>query len=308
MLNKLSDLDLRLIRVFLAVTDAGGISAAQTVLNVSQSTISTQLATLEARLGFRLCERGRGGFALMPKGRQFAETSRQLIETIDRFCVDARQMERQLVGTLNVGLIGHAAIGENARLSQAIARFRARDQAVTLALKVMAPGLLEEQVINGEVDVGIGYFWHRLPNLDYSPLYVEHQVAYCGSAHPLFDRCGALSLAELGDCDWVWRSYPLPEVDNAMAAPAGNRHVTALADNMEAVAVLILSGCHLGFLPEHFAAPLVRQGLLAALNPTRIRYEVTLQTATRHQVNRRDALQAFLDDLAAAHNATTQTI
>ena len=64
MFSQLTDLDLRLIRVFLAIVDAGGVSPAQATLNVGQSTISTQLATLETRLGYRLCERGRGGFSL----------------------------------------------------------------------------------------------------------------------------------------------------------------------------------------------------------------------------------------------------
>lgn len=50
MFSQLTDLDLRLIRVFLAIVDAGGVSPAQATLNVGQSTISTQLATLETRL------------------------------------------------------------------------------------------------------------------------------------------------------------------------------------------------------------------------------------------------------------------
>src|SRR5437016_5182185 len=151
MLNTLSDLDLRLIRVFLSVVDAGGISAAQTALNVNQSTISTQLSTLETRLGFRLCERGRGGFSLTPKGVQFVQASRALLQTVDHFCLDARQMGHKLVGQLHLGLIGHAAISANARLSQAIARFRQRDESVTLSLAVLAPGQLEEEVTNGRL-------------------------------------------------------------------------------------------------------------------------------------------------------------
>ena len=54
MFSQLTDLDLRLIRVSLAIVDAGGVSPAQATLNVGQSTISTQLATLETRLGYRL--------------------------------------------------------------------------------------------------------------------------------------------------------------------------------------------------------------------------------------------------------------
>lgn len=300
MLNTLSDLDLRLIRVFLSVVDAGGISAAQTALNVNQSTISTQLSTLETRLGFRLCERGRGGFRLTPKGVQFVQASRGLLQTVDHFCLDARQMGHKLVGQLKLGLIGHAAISANARLSQAIARFRQRDEAVTLSLAVLAPGQLEEEVTNGRLDAGIGYFWHRLPSLEYVALYTEHQVAYCATDHPLFAKAGMLVPAQLADYDWVWRSYPLPEADGPDGSLAPGQ-VTALADNMEAVAVLILSGQHLGFLPAHFAAPLVQEGLLAALNPALLQYHVTLHMVIRRQASRSEVLQAFLDDLVAAH-------
>ena len=80
MVPKLFDLDLRLIRIFLGVVDAGGVSAAQPTLNMSQSTISTHLSTLEARLGFRLCDRGRG-FRLTPKGKEICRFSRHLLLT-----------------------------------------------------------------------------------------------------------------------------------------------------------------------------------------------------------------------------------
>ena len=75
MLGQPSDLDLRLIRVFLAVVDAGGVTPAQATLNVGQSTISTQLSTLETRLGYRLCERGRSGFRLTARGEQFVDSA-----------------------------------------------------------------------------------------------------------------------------------------------------------------------------------------------------------------------------------------
>ena len=38
---RLQDVDLKLLRVFRAIVDAGGISGAQALLNASQSTLST---------------------------------------------------------------------------------------------------------------------------------------------------------------------------------------------------------------------------------------------------------------------------
>jgi len=299
MLNQFSDLDLRLVRVFLAVVDAGGISAAQTVLNVSQSTISTQLATLETRLGYRLCLRGRSGFSLTPKGEELVRCSAQLLQAIEQFCIAARRTQRTLLGTLNIGFIGHAAMSASGCLSKAIARFRERDQDVRLTLQVMTPGLLEEAVINGHIDVGIGYFWHRLPNLCYRALYRERQVAYCSAEHVLFPQSGSLDLAQVLRHDWVWRSYFLPEVSEVAAMLEDQGQIVALADNMEATAVLIRSGRHLGFLPEHFAETPVQQGLLAALNPERLQYQVEINMITRQQGIRSEVVEAFLADMAA---------
>ena len=45
---------------------------------------------------------------------------------------------------------------------------------------------------------------------------------------------------------------------------------------MEAAAVLILSGAHLGYLPEAYAAPYVQAGLLRPLNPALFHYDVDI--------------------------------
>ncbi|MDF0604084.1 LysR family transcriptional regulator [Neisseriaceae bacterium TC5R-5] len=302
MLNSLSSLDLRLIRVFLTVVEAGGVSAAQSALNVGQSTISNQLAALETRLGYRLCERGRSGFIVTEKGEQFVKACRHLLSAVEEFCHDAQQLDRRLVGQLRLGIIGHTAMSSHARLSEAIRRFRERDQAVELRLGLLAPGTLEEALITGSIHLGIGFFWHRVPSLCYIPLFVEHQVAYCGLGHPLFGEAGQVPLSSLAEYDWAWRSYPLPDIQ----LPVEDWRVTARADNMEAIAVLILSGHHLGFLPEHFATPLLAQGLLKPLNPSLLHYEATFHLVFRQQRRSNEVLHAFIQDVLEAHGKTIE--
>lgn len=299
MIGQLSDFDLRLIRVFLAIVEAGGVSSAQATLNVGQSTISAQLATLETRLGYRLCERGRGGFALTPRGTQFVEAAREWLRATEAFGIKVRNVGRRLVGTLDIGLIGHTPLAENARISEAIERFRRRDEAVQLRIVVRPPGDLEEALLNGRVQVAVGYFWHRVPSLEYMEVFAERQVAYCGRAHPLFGRAGNVGANEAGEHAWAWRSYPLP--DTPMTATP--RIVTALADNMEAVAMLVLSGRHLGYLPEHFATPYVQQGLLTPLDAARLHYDVPFHLVTRARPHRSEVVDAFVDDMQAAHRA-----
>lgn len=58
MLQQVSDIDLRLLQVFLTVVRCGGFAAAQPILNIGQPTISEHMNRLETRIGVRLCERG----------------------------------------------------------------------------------------------------------------------------------------------------------------------------------------------------------------------------------------------------------
>lgn len=106
-----------------------------------------------------------------------------------------------------------------------------------------------------------------------------------------------MELAGVASQDWAWRSYPLPDIP----LPVENWRVTARADNMEAMAVLILSGHHLGFLPEHFARPMVEQGLLRALNPALFCYHPTFHMVSRQTARQGEVVSAFMQDLLAAH-------
>ncbi|MCA3862538.1 MAG: substrate-binding domain-containing protein, partial [Burkholderia sp.] len=155
------------------------------------------------------------------------------------------------------------------------------------------------KLLSDEIQIAVGYFWHRVPSLHYTPLFIERQVAYCGRGHPLFDGAGMLTPADVAGFAWAWRSYPLPE---AQLSTTPDR-VTATADNMEAVALLILSGHHLGYLPQHFAAPYVAQGLLAPLNPDELRYDVTFHMVVARNGRGNPLVEAFLEDLERAHQS-----
>jgi DNA-binding transcriptional LysR family regulator len=293
MLGNVSELDLRLVRVFLAVVEAGGISAAQTALNTTQPTISAQLSTLEARVGFRLCERGRGGFSLTPRGSQFVDAARRLFAALEGFRAEVQQINRETIVSVNIGLLGQIDPGANKKIALAIARFRAKHRSVHFNFTELSSSVLEEKVINGHLDLAVGYFWHRLANIDYIPLFQETQVAYCGPTHPLFARAGGLKREDVVDYDWVWRSHPLPE----MPAPTPAERLTAFTDSMDGAALLILSGQHLGFLPKHYAAQHEALDQLRPLNPELLRYAVHFHAAVRQSARQRDLINLFVDEL-----------
>ena len=98
LLGQVSDVDMRLLRVFGAVVRCGGISAAELELNIGRSTISRHLKDLETRLGVTLCHRGRGGFVLTDEGSQVHEASLHLLTAIDVFRGRVDDIHRSQVG------------------------------------------------------------------------------------------------------------------------------------------------------------------------------------------------------------------
>ena len=84
-MRRLDNIDLRLLRIYTTLVEAGSFVDAVAVLNLSQPTLSTHLATLEQRLGERLCERGRRGFRLLPFGETTYKAAKQLFADIDAF-------------------------------------------------------------------------------------------------------------------------------------------------------------------------------------------------------------------------------
>lgn len=68
-------MDLRLLRSFRSVVDAGTVSAAASRLHVSQPALSRQLQQLERHVGVRLFERDRGRLIPTPAGLAFLEAA-----------------------------------------------------------------------------------------------------------------------------------------------------------------------------------------------------------------------------------------
>ena len=105
MLGNLSDIDLRMLRVFCAIVDAGGFTAAQASLNTSLSRLSVVVRDLEERLGCSLCRRGNSGFQLTEEGQELFDLAQLLFGDIERFRTQANRLgdgqESLQIGTVD---------------------------------------------------------------------------------------------------------------------------------------------------------------------------------------------------------------
>jgi DNA-binding transcriptional LysR family regulator len=263
---------------------------------MSQSNISTHISSLEKRLGYRICERGKGGFRLTEKGQRILKASAALFGAVDAFRDEAQDLSGRLVGDLYLGLADNIATLPTARIDAAIARFYQREHDMHLHIFVNSPIELERAVIDGQLDVAISYFSRPLPTLNYQPLYSEEIGIFCGQAHPLF-AVEAPTLEQLKASDWICHGF-LP-ADQVL--PIAPDRASATAHHMEAVAHGVLAGTHLGYLPAHYARPWLQSGKMRALHPQTLRYDVQHSMITHVGHPQSEAVRAFIADLLAEH-------
>jgi DNA-binding transcriptional LysR family regulator len=84
------DLDITLLRAFLAVVESGGVTAAASLLGVSQAAASQQIKRLEEALESRLFERQGRGLTLAPAGERLVAQARRLVAQNDELLASMR--------------------------------------------------------------------------------------------------------------------------------------------------------------------------------------------------------------------------
>jgi DNA-binding transcriptional LysR family regulator len=299
LLGQVSDAEIRLLRIFRAVVACGGLTAAELELNIGRSTISRHLKDLEARLGLTLCRRGRGGFALTPDGQRVHEGALRLLDALDGFRAEVRDLHADLVGTLMLGLFDKTATNPRSRIGAAIRAYRRRAPDVHLDLSVGTLNDIESAVIDGRLHLGIVPDHRRSDSLAYLDLFGEDMMLYCGRQHPLYGADHArLAPDELRGYDYAGLAYHSPNME---ATHRLGLRRQAEVNDQEAVATLILSGCYIGFLPDHYARIFVADGLIQRIEHPGCHYEVRFMAVTRRSPAPSRLAAACLDALAQAH-------
>lgn len=301
---KLSDGDIRRLRVFCTVTRCGGFAAAESELQMGLPSISRYIKDLEIRLGVRLCRRGRVGFELTDEGRHVHAASLQLLADLKRFESSMRHIHSGLSGTLNIGVIDTLITDPNLPLPRILQSYKRKHPNVEFNIETKTTNTIEQSVIDGALDAGLvigpvaatgaGEVIGRrhINQLDYKFLYQERLNLYCSQEHPLFHQdLDSIPLEEVAKHDYAGYQF-LEEPDRA--GPTRVLTKTASVDSVEAMATLVSSGCFLAMLPDHYVRSVWRLRHCKPILPAHFAISTHIELITRHATSAPLVL-AFLD-------------
>lgn len=263
-MRRLTDVDLRLIRIFCTIVECNGFHGAQVALNMAQSTLSTHLATLEAKLGSRLCLRGRGGFRLTAAGEDTYAAAQDLFRNLERFEATMDRVHGRQTVRLRIGVIDSVTTFDALDLPGAVDRFARAHPEAQIELETDTPAGLQNSLMRATRDVVVGAALQPLPGLDYTELAAETHHLYCGRGHPWFDQPDAA----LGQEDFLRAAFSVRSYmhfDDTYRL--GRVTARATVGSMEAQEIMVLSGAYLGFLPAHRGATWQAAGRMRAVKP-----------------------------------------
>ena len=283
MIKKLHSADLNLLRIFITVCECQGISAASERLDVSPSTISTQLLDLEQRLNLKLCNRGRKGFSMTPEGVEVLKSTYKIFNQVQEFIYETESLHGAVVGRLKIGMIDNIHSHPQLNLPCHLNKFQHDFPKVDLHIDVCEPDDLEQSILNRQFDIGIGVRGKRVPNLTYHRLCDETSVVCCGRNHPLFDIVDEkFDRTLLSQSNWVYDFHRFPDKIPVISRPYISTYVT----NIEASLLLVLAGSHLTSLPKHYIQPYLDRGEIKIILEDELTYSLEFSIITnQHRKN-----------------------
>lgn len=145
-------MDLRHLRAFAAIVDAGGFARAAARLNLSQPALSRQIAALEADLGVPLFDRLGRRALLTSEGEDLLRRSRRLLSDAESLGERARALKGGHTGLLRVGATPQAM---ETLLAGFLARYRRRHPGVEVHLVEDGGVRLPTRLEHGDVHLAL---------------------------------------------------------------------------------------------------------------------------------------------------------
>ena len=145
-------MEIRYLRYFVAVAEAGHLTRAAAKLGIQQPPLSQQIRALENRLGTALFHRHSKGMALTDNGRLFLDEARRIIE-------DLTAMEERMVRVAN-GMRGVLAVGfttsaaAHSFTAKALRAFRGQFPEIALSLSEHSAAEITDRITSRSLHCG----------------------------------------------------------------------------------------------------------------------------------------------------------
>ena len=252
-------MNLRALRYFVAIADAGSLTAAAAAISIAQPALSRQLRELEANLGVQLLQRSARGVLLTSAGVSVYESAQRMLAEAGRVRQHLARLQDSAVATVALGASPTLArvllppLFESCQRASAGVRLRARE--------AFTPELLD-WLERGVVDMAIVTNPEPGRALSLHPLLGE---PFALVSHRAMDLGPVVSLGQLARIPLLMTSLHRRIVEKQLQPLGGRLNCQGEIDSVDSIRELVLQSRRATIMPVSvFKGP--REGEAAAMS------------------------------------------
>jgi DNA-binding transcriptional LysR family regulator len=240
------------LRYFLAVAQTGRFTLAAKSCNVSQPSLSIQVAKLEEELGGPLFERTRKGGKLTARGEVFLPRAKAILEQMESAKEDAKALSGLSLGKVSLGCM--PTTGAHL-LPPILSAFRKAYPKIQIQLKEESSPGLAKDLEEGEVELALVDDAGLRPSLDHQVLLTEPLLLALPPRHILAKKRKVALKQAVGEPFILMKAgHGFRQITLEIFRGAGlEPKVVFESGGIETVQALVASGLGISLVPQMVA-------------------------------------------------------
>lgn len=178
------------LEYFVTIAKASNFRRAAQKLQVSQPTLTLQIAAMEEQMGMQLFDRSRAGTLLSPAGRDLLPLARDILEHYQQLTNIAEGTGRELAGAFRMGV--SPTIGPHL-LPRVLPELHKRYPDLKLHVREDVPQRLEQGLEEGTYDIILTLLPMHAGTNKVRPMFTESLKVVMSADHPLAKKAKLLS-------------------------------------------------------------------------------------------------------------------
>jgi LysR family transcriptional regulator for metE and metH len=291
-------LEIRDLRLMVAIAEEGSLTRAGERLFVTQPALSRHLKSLEARLAVQLFLRTKGRLQLTPAGELMLRHARELLDHAARVEEDVRASVRSERQLLRVGTECYTAYHW---LPAILGRYGSQHPGVEVEMAFDPARKPLKRLLAGALEVAVLSGGWRKHGLSITPLFSDEFVAVVPPGHAWAGRAHVEPEDFAGTRLLLVAPVQHSTVLRAFIEPAGVKVQKAVDVQLVAALTGLVAGNYgVGVLPGWTVAPDLRSGRLVAVRLGRTGIKRVWVAATTRANGREPWVQDFIQLLAVS--------
>ena len=289
-------MEIRHLKLIREVAETKSLTKAKDALFLSQSALSHQLKEIESQLGTQLFHRVNKQLILTNAGKMVLESAERILKDLERTELSIKKYVSGTSGTLRLATQCYTCYHW---LPSLMTDFKKEFPNVEIEIFHNNNADVEDQILDGAIDLAIIYENSDRPNINYHELFRDEVYALVPTGHP-WTKKPYVEAKDFENQNIIIHSYPLESVSlfSQVLIPEGIKPKNVMQVQVtEAVVEMVKAGMGINVMAKWIVEPYLNDNQLALVPVTKRGIHRTWHAITLADENSPQYLQNFVQHL-----------